>query len=835
MNKKIISSLLALILLAGCDYNEKNFEGLEKGDHPTDVKKVEYTLADADYATIAANKTNIAIAKNAGEEVVAQLAAIKSKLHLSDVITAQTYFPAFLTEKWFTADAGSSVKVTYQKAVSAPAYLAEIEAAKSYKLIASDYEIAWEDQAVDYFTPSKPASTYLPRILKAAIPDAQQGEYATVEYNYSPTDPSTGGEVNPYNKIADAAQGAAGEYNVKGYVAAIYGKGFLLTDGKASILIYVNKLPNLSLGDVVAVKGVTSAYAGLMQFSATAQVSKLSVGESFSYPTFSNMTGTDMDAYVTAPAAKPITYTGTLSINGNFYDIKGIEGATKSTGSLSNPVNGTIDPELNGTVVTVTGYAIGVSSGRVNTIVVSVVAAGESAKTSSIGMVALAAPGVHRVRGTIVATYGRGFLVNDGTGSVLVYLNAPHTYAVGDVVTVSGATSKYSGLIQFPNTSAITKEGTVKVAYPDVAAMKATDMDAYVVAPCAQYATYKGMLVISADNKYYNVTIDGTTVQGSLSYPNEGAVAPELNGKEVIVTGYTIGVSGSTTKFVNTMVLSVVEAGAAPIASRLALARAAGGEKRYAVYQFDGSMWTAAANMAMVNPADYRQMGISNNYFSATVKPDNYLAQFMTLTYPYAQEGDTKASVYHYIDNSVISLSAEEYVFTKGAWTKNTNIVTMTDQFVYNGTQWNYDPSVVIRLRKGDAFAKEFLQVIVDWVKANKGEQLIDRNTAEYYFGCSAYYGNVELSLSYWRPYYVDKSDEELNVMIKQHIEKDGIFVPALKKYHADADVVDGIDVTYTVDFDVHLATGPGLYTIKYLVTGKGEFEYIKDSFKEVK
>lgn len=836
MNKKIISSLLALILLAGCDYNERNFEGLEKGDHPTDVKKVEYTLTDADYATIAGNKANIAIAE--GADVASQLAAIKSKFALSDVITAKTYLPAYISEKWFTADAGSSVKITYNKAVNAPAYIAEVEAAKPYKLTASDYEVAWEDQVVDYFTPSKPAATYLPRILKATITDAPVGEYRIVEYNYSPTDPSTGGEVNPYNKIADAAEGPVGEYNVKGTVTAVYAKGFLLTDGKAAILVYMNMLPNLSLGDEVAVKGTTSAYAGLKQFQATAEIKKLSVGESFSYPDFANMTGANLDAYVASPVVKPVTYTGMLSISGTYYDIKGIEGTTTTNGSLSYPVNGTIDAALNGKKVKVTGYAIGAQSGRVNTMVVSVVedAAGTTPPTS-IGVVALATSGSQSVRGTVVATYARGFLVSDGTGSVLVYLNAAHTYTVGDVVTVSGTVSKYSGLTQFPATSVVTKVGTVNAAYPPVIAMKAADVDTYVTAPCAQYITYKGVLTISADKKYYNVTIDGTTTQGSLSYPNEGAVAPELDGKEVIVTGYAIGVSGSTTKFLNTMVLSVVEASAAPAFARFALSRAAGGEKRYAVYQYDGSQWMAAANTAVVNPNDYKQMGISTNYFSATAKPDNYLAQFMTMSYPYAQEGDTKAAVYHYFDKDITSLSADEYVFTNGAWIKNTNVIIVTDQFVYNGTQWNYDPSVVIEIRKNDPFAKEFLQKIVDWVKANKGEGLIDRGTAEYYYGCSAYYGNVEFAISYWRPYYEGKSDEDLTKMIKEHIEeKDGFFAHALKVYYADADLVDGVDVTYTINFDAHVTTvTPVPYTIQYLVTGKGEFEYIKDSFKEVK
>ena len=181
-----------------------------------------------------------------------------------------------------------------------------------------------------------------------------------------------------------------------------------------------------------------------------------------------------------------------------------------------------------------------------------------TAEPGTIAAAIAAGPGNASVSGTIVATYERGFLVSDNTGSILVYLGEDKGYAKGDVVTVSGATTTYAGLLQFGNTATVEVTGTTSVPAVTAKSMSASDLTAYLSNPTIQYVTYKGTLEISG--YYYNIIIDGTTaVQGSLSYPKSGIVDESLNGKEVIVTGYTIGVSKSM--YVNTMATSVVAAG----------------------------------------------------------------------------------------------------------------------------------------------------------------------------------------------------------------------------------------------------------------------------------
>ena len=66
----------------------------------------------------------------------------------------------------------------------------------------------------------------------------------------------------------------------------------------------------------------------------------------------------------------------------------------------------------------------------------------------------------------------------------------------------------------------------------------------------------------SEKDKYYqwhnNVIVDGTDVQGSVSYPDDAFGLKDFaNGTKVEVVGYAIGVSGTGTKYLNTMITSI--------------------------------------------------------------------------------------------------------------------------------------------------------------------------------------------------------------------------------------------------------------------------------------
>ena len=175
-------------------------------------------------------------------------------------------------------------------------------------------------------------------------------------------------------------------------------------------------------------------------------------------------------------------------------------------------------------------------------------------------IVAAGAQSAATTSGTVVGTYSRGFLIGDGTGYILTYVGKDSGLAVGDVVTVSGATSMYGGLLQFGNASTFEKTGTAEYTLPEPEVLDAAAMDAFIASPSIKYVQYTGVLSINFEKGYYNVNVAGTeTAVGSIQYPIEGMVNADWNEKEITVTGFLIGVSSG--KYLNTMAVSVVEGG----------------------------------------------------------------------------------------------------------------------------------------------------------------------------------------------------------------------------------------------------------------------------------
>lgn len=629
MNNKIIGSLLAVILLAGCDYNERNFEGLQEGDKPTDVKSIDYTLTDADYALIADNKTNIAFAKDQETTMpgsIKNLAAIKTNLYISDIAPAKTYLPAFLSEKWFTADNGSSIRVTYNYKEEKSSLLTEYASVKSLKLTDVDYELVYGTNAFAPYLSAKNEGAGISKVLTANFKDAVKGTAVFVDYQ----------------------------------------KG----EGELTKPDFWQTFENEASGDLNEIPGWFISSVGGTQWK---------------------ITSFDENQYVQ------------YSANGKGECIAWM-----------------ITPAITATADTHFGFDVKV--GYYN------------AKCLSV-------------------------LVSENFDG-----KDPSTATWVDV------------------TSSFAIPTTPTSGYGEFTSAGSASLSAFV----------------------------GKKVHVAFKYVGDGA-----NKKS---TTYQID---------NIMVGAQLPANAASTPS-------------YAVKVYDGKNWKDKnVNVLIPTFEDYAEMGQTKRYFAADAPAVNYLPTYLQKTVAYPINEDARVIIYRFYNGKEVKIYSDEYVYssTTARWELNSRMVTKTEQYVLSDGKWNFDPSVVINLKKGDAYTKEFLQVVVDGVKASKGDEYIDRGNTEYYYGCSAYYGNIEMAPSYWRTMapYKDKTDAEITALMKEHIEEGGMFIDALKHYYPNTDLVPGIDkVIFTINFDVHLVSGPGVYTIQYVVTGKGTFEYIKDSYKAV-
>ena len=224
-------------------------------------------------------------------------------------------------------------------------------------------------------------------------------------------------------------------------------------------------------------------------------------------------------------------------------------------------------------------------------------------------------------------------------------------------------------------------------------------------------------------------------------------------------------------------------------------------------------------------PAKNQKFGTFKQAINADLS--QYAGKQVQLALRYDGNGKTKATTTVQVDNLVVGANV---TVKEGA---------ATDQFVLNNHKWVYDPSTTVTLgAQGDAEAKAFYQSIVEWVKANKGAEYIEgRGNAESYSGISSHYSNVDFSAATVRKntpaVFKDVADADIPALLQKNIYE--TMAAGLTLNYPDAVPVEGVEVIYTVKFTVYDNGAKKIHEIKYKVTGKGKFEAVPNSLKEVK
>ncbi len=372
-----------------------------------------------------------------------------------------------------------------------------------------------------------------------------------------------------YKTIADAYKATVGDVlEIPGVVAAKNAQSFLLKDSTGYILVFkgTSWTQDVEVGDKVLVNGDIDEYNGVKQFSRDTTYTKIgtdvaALGEA------RELTGAELDAYVANGfTCEYIKITGVLTISsGKYYNVA-VTGAS-TVGSISYPISTMEISNYENHVVEVYGYATGTASGNkyLNIMYTEIKDLGEQqvepptegtiaqVKTLEVGSQAQAT-------GVVVATNAQGFVLSDATGSILVFCGTSFAkdLAIGDKVTATGAIEVYGNSVQVKSSS-YEVVGKETVTYPQVKELSISELNAYSSTEKVEviYAKITGVLSIS-NSKYYNVTISGAQVTGSISYPVDTDALALLDGKTIEVVGYITNVTGSG-KYVNIMATSVKE------------------------------------------------------------------------------------------------------------------------------------------------------------------------------------------------------------------------------------------------------------------------------------
>ncbi len=152
----------------------------------------------------------------------------------------------------------------------------------------------------------------------------------------------------------------------------------------------------------------------------------------------------------------------------------------------------------------------------------------------------------------VSAVTTNSFVVTDGTNNFYVFKPATMA-AIGDKVTVSGVKTTYGGIVETNQGAEVEVIETGKTVEYTVADDITATFDAYPASntgKTSDYVTFTGKLVKSGN--FYNVEVEGATAyKGSVSNPIAALGLDALVDKTVDFTGYYVGTSGNSTKYIN--------------------------------------------------------------------------------------------------------------------------------------------------------------------------------------------------------------------------------------------------------------------------------------------
>ena len=450
------------------------------------------------------------------------------------------------------------------------------------------------------------------------------------------------------------------------------------------------------------------------------------------------------------------------------------------------------------------------------------------------------------VKGTIVGLCGRGYVLADKGGAILVYYASGFVlddWNMGDQVELTGTVGEYNKGLQIDGlTATASKVGSGKVVLPNPVVYTGADFDQIITRETSELGVYAKFDCIVSAGKFVNFIIDGAeNAQGSLYQGTAAQKAACVDGAKATVTGWFLSISGG--RYANFVVTSIN--GAEVNKKGEAKARKSSVDvvtsTEYAVYKFDGSNWKSVNSVMAVSQADYRSMGQKYNNFSSAADADFYLPKLMMVKNPYAQIDDTQILCYYIHKGEENILTCDQYKFNGNEWVKDNGVVTEVNQFVKKNGKWMYDPNVTLVLPAGKAqeLSTLYFQACTDWVWENidqpagvteKGKGYVTKHgDNEYYCGTSAYQGNVDLRAAKAKEQnptaYEGKTDEEVVALMKERFAKE-VMPGALAKIHPDAVPVEGMEVLYTITFGTYDGAN-ATHTIVYKVVDKAKFEFV--------
>lgn len=453
------------------------------------------------------------------------------------------------------------------------------------------------------------------------------------------------------------------------------------------------------------------------------------------------------------------------------------------------------------------------------------------------------------VKGVVTAVCTRGFILSDKAGSILVYDGTDSfdatAYAVGMQVEVKATLASFKNCLQIAYADAnIVSAGQGSVEYPapvdlTPAYLKAANENANPVTAVYGYMT--GTVAVSGN--YININFDGVSdVRGSVYNATDEMKAKLTDGSKLKVYGYFTQTSVSKGTVNANLVVTNVESASKKAPRKATRVVTLPSTQTYAAYTFNGSRWSVANDILVVQPADYAQMGLTYGNMQ-DAQPAQYLPTFLSRTYPYAQADKEVYVCYRYYANKKTTNVCAQWSFDGSKWYDSiaTNgVQTVTNQFVKRDGKWQMDPSVEITLPtgRGQSYSAAFYQKCVDWVIANvpDGSKYVTKyGNNDYYTGASAFDNNIDLrpgsARTQYKAAYADMTDEQIVATMKKRFE-DEVCPGVLSELYPNMEPMGEFHPTVTIHFWIYTGTTHP-ETIVFECESKGKFKFVSCTWND--
>ena len=398
----------------------------------------------------------------------------------------------------------------------------------------------------------------------------EAGHIKTLNVDFEKAEPAGSVSISEMLSMSDGEAVTSNEV----LVVAKASTGVLVKEGSDYILVYdKTALADIKVGDKVVVKGTIGSYSGAKQITSPT-VTVNSSNNTVTHPTAKDVT--DSFETYSASYAETVSFTGKLTVSGNYYNIN-VGEITSRIGSILAPAAEDADAikALSGKNVQVTGYYLYIASSKYFYVIATEVKEADPGTTETETKISLP----YNASVYVGETYSLNATAN--VDAAIAYESEDVTIATVDangVVTgvaegtvkiyarITGVSGQYTSDEKYCNVTVLKKtqeeDGTVVFDQEFLAANKDGSKDVISYTNSSDYGNttvtelriYKGKdFVVSASDNHkitsikITCTAEGTTKQGPGCF---GAGAPEgytYEGKIGTWTGSASSVSFKAT------------------------------------------------------------------------------------------------------------------------------------------------------------------------------------------------------------------------------------------------------------------------------------------------